>query len=270
VSIFDHNFLTEISLDMTGAYHMGRDLELAENLRDDPNAPNVLRLYSWKPSCISLGYQQDESIIDKEACKNAGVDIIKRPTGGRAVYHTEELTYAVIMRFEPNDGIYAMHNKIAESLLELLQPLCNNELELTDGRFPVGRTLSPSVSPETESRYHYSPSTSELYKPSTITNIACFASTARYEITWHGKKVVGSAQRRFGNAVLQHGSILLNDEHLRLPEFLNITDAQKSEMHSMLRRETATLSQICGREITPVGAIQELKFRSIKLVIPEL
>src|SRR5258708_6787672 len=117
---------------MPGAYHMARDLEIAENLRDDPTAPNVLRLYSWKPYCISLGYQQDESVINAEACKKAGIDIIKRPTGGRAVYHAEELTYAIIMRFEPNDGIYAVHNKIAESLLELLQPLCNNQLELVE------------------------------------------------------------------------------------------------------------------------------------------
>ena len=215
---------------MPGAYHMARDLELAENLRDDPNAQNVFRLYSWKPSCISLGYQQDDSSINFDACKAAGVDVVRRPTGGRAVYHAHELTYAVIKRFEPGEGIYAVHNAIAESLLELLQPICNNELELMhcDGR-----------------------SIREAYTPGTLTNIACFTSTARYEISWHGKKVVGSAQRRFGNAVLQHGSILLSDEHLRLPEFLNITDSQQREMHAMLEAETATISQICGRQIAP-------------------
>ncbi len=215
---------------MPGAYHMARDLELAEKLRDDPDAPNVLRLYSWKPYCISLGYQQDETQIDACACEAAGIDIIRRPTGGRAVYHAEELTYAVVMRFEPGEGIYAVHNKIAESLLAVLQPLCNHELELTSSRdaLPIR----------------------ELYKPGTVTNIACFTSTARYEITWHGKKVVGSAQRRFGNAVLQHGSILLHDEHLQLPSFLNISDEEKSAMKDMLREETATLSAICRRDIT--------------------
>ena len=129
VSIFSNNFQTELSFDMPGAYHMSRDLELAEKLRDDPNAPNVLRLYSWKPYCISLGYQQDDSTIDRVACESVGVQIIRRPTGGRAVYHAEELTYAAIMRFEPGEGIYAVHNKIAELLLEMLQPICNNELE---------------------------------------------------------------------------------------------------------------------------------------------
>ena len=249
---------------MPGAYHMARDLELAEKLRDDPNAPNVLRLYSWKPYCISLGFQQDDSTIDKDACKKAGVEIIRRPTGGRAVYHAEELTYAVIMRFAPGEGIYAIHNKIAESLLEMLQPICNNELELTDGRsqvgeLPVGRTLSPSEPPEpTESRL-YSPSIRETYKPGTLTNIACFTSTARYEITWRGKKVVGSAQRRFGNAVLQHGSILLGEEHLRLPEFLKISDDEKLQMLEMLKKESATVSQINNRKTTAEQAIKELQ-----------
>jgi lipoate-protein ligase A len=247
VTIFNQsNFLTCISPDMPGAYHMTRDLELAENLRDDPSAPNVLRLYSWNPSCISLGYQQDESVINREFCQENGVDIIRRPTGGRAVFHAKELTYAVIVRFEPNEGIYAVHNKIAESLLELLQPICNNELEL--------------ISCKGQS------SIRDLYKKGSLTNIACFTSTARYEISWQGKKVVGSAQRRFGNAVLQHGSILLNEEHLRLPEFLNISDAEKIGMRRMLEEETATISQIARKSITPEYAIEKLAADNLKKV----
>ncbi|MFI5264430.1 MAG: biotin/lipoate A/B protein ligase family protein [Candidatus Kapaibacterium sp.] len=231
MSIFQNNFTTEISFDMPGAYHMARDLKLAEELRDDPNASNVLRLYSWKPYCISLGYQQDQSQIDVAACKSAGVDIIRRPTGGRAVYHAEELTYAVIMRFEPGEGIYAVHNKIAESLLEALQPLCKNELELTSSR--------------------NTDSIRESYKEGALTNIACFTSTARYEITWKGKKVVGSAQRRFGNAVLQHGSILLSNEHLQLPDFLKLSDEEKLKMLKMLKEETATISDIAQVTVRP-------------------
>jgi lipoate-protein ligase A len=117
---------------------------------------------------------------------------------------------------------------------------------------PVGRTLSPSEPPErTESPFHSSPSSiREAYKPGTLTNIACFTSTARYEITWKGKKVVGSAQRRFGNAVLQHGSILLGEEHLRLPEFLKISDEEKLQMRKMLKTESATVSEICGKKIS--------------------
>lgn len=241
MSIFTKgNWLFEEAFDKDAAYQMSRDLECAETVRDNPDTPNVLRLYSWKPYAISLGYQQDEAAIDKDACAKEGVDIIRRPTGGRAVYHSEELTYAVIMRFEPGEGIYAVHNKIAESLLELLQPFCDNKLELT------------STSKTTPIR--------EAYKPGTLTNIACFTSTARYEITHNGKKVVGSAQRRFGNAVLQHGSILLGDEHLKLPELLNISREEKLEMRSMLEKETATISEICGRSILAKDISESLSF----------
>ena len=235
----DSNFKTEISKEKPGAYHMARDLELTEKLRDDPNAPNTLRLYTWDPYCISLGYQQDDSVVDRDACAIAHIDIVRRPTGGRAVYHAEELTYAAIMRFEPGEGIYAVHNKIAESLLTLLQPICNNELELsspTKMRLQADNQVAASIR--------------EAYKLGTITNIACFMSTARYEITWKGKKVVGSAQRRFGNSLLQHGSILLGDEHSRLGEFLKITTSEKNTMRKMLEEETATISKIRGSAIS--------------------
>src|SRR5439155_10620743 len=134
--------------------------------------------------------------------------------------------------------------------LELLQPICNNELELIDCKSPARQTLSSTEAV----------SIRDAYKPGSLTNIACFTSTARYEISWHGKKVVGSAQRRFGNAVLQHGSILLGEEHLRLPEFLNISSEEKKEMQRMLEKETATISQITGKKITPNDAIEKLLF----------
>ncbi|MEI8133666.1 MAG: biotin/lipoate A/B protein ligase family protein [bacterium] len=234
-------FRIEVSLDMPGAYHMQRDLELVTQLQADPESQNVLRLYSWSPSCISLGMGQDESVLHLGACKNNGVDFVKRPTGGRAVYHAKELTYAVIMRFEPSDGIYAVHNKIATWLLELLQPLCNNELELLSCN---GKS-----------------SIREAYSPGSLTNLACFASTARYEISWHGKKVIGSAQRRFGSAILQHGSILLNEEHLRLPEFLNLSSTEREAMRVMLMAETATISEIRGAQITPSEVIELMLHR---------
>src|SRR5687768_11322659 len=84
--------------DRTGAYHMQRDEELAVALRDRPTLPNVLRLYSWDPATISLGYQQSIEHVDRAACQSHGIDLVRRPTGGRAVLHKNELTYAVIWR----------------------------------------------------------------------------------------------------------------------------------------------------------------------------
>ncbi|HZK76448.1 MAG TPA: hypothetical protein VFD13_06020, partial [Candidatus Kapabacteria bacterium] len=73
---------------------------------------------------------------------------------------------------------------------------------------------------------------------------------ARHEVTWRGKKVIGSAQRRFGEVVLQHGSILLTEDHLLLPDLLALPEEAHKEMRSTLVRETATLSDVFGRAVS--------------------
>src|SRR3989441_13000855 len=84
----------EESFDLPGTYHMARDETLARERVDDPSLPNVLRLYSWQPAAVSIGYQQSMEAVDLIACRNAGIDVVRRPTGGRAVLHANELTYA--------------------------------------------------------------------------------------------------------------------------------------------------------------------------------
>jgi lipoate-protein ligase A len=224
----DQLWRIEIELEETGQHNMNRDEELTRELIDDQDATNCLRLYSWKPWALSLGYQQSEDGIDRYACLNSGIDVVRRPTGGRAVLHANELTYAVTMRTNSTDGINAMHNKIAEAILHGLRQLGHgDELMLTSGADNIR----------------------EAYKPDTLTNLACFASTARHEVTYRGKKVMGSAQRRFGDIVLQHGSIPLGPEHLRLPEFLALDLNRKAAMQRLLSQETATLSDVFGRQI---------------------
>lgn len=247
---FQRTIRIETDFDNTATHHMQRDAELAHLAQDDELFEPILRLYSWKPFAISLGYQQSDEDIDKEVCEREGVDIIRRPTGGRAVYHSDELTYAVILRTEPSEGIYAVHNRISQFLLDSLQPLCGGQLALTSGRD--------------------SANIRDVYIEGAATNIACFASTSRHEITWNRKKVVGSAQRRFGNAVLQHGSILLGDEHLRLPEFLRINDAEKQKMSELLKRETATISDICGRKVSAeeVGRVFHPTHKTNEMLTP--
>ncbi len=224
----DQLWRIEIELDQRGDYNMERDEALARELIEDCDAPNSLRLYSWKPWAISLGYQQSKAGIDVAACEAVGVDIVRRPTGGRAVLHANELTYAVAMRSSASDGISRIHNKIAESILLGLRQLGNGAaLTLTSGSDKIR----------------------EAYSEGTLTNLACFASTARHEVTYRGRKVMGSAQRRFGDVVLQHGSIPLGPEHLKLPDFLKLEDARRAAMQRLLSKETATLSEVFGRTI---------------------
>lgn len=222
------NWIVEIHFDRPGAFHMHREEEQALARRSDSTLPNILRLYSWSPACLSLGFQQPYEAADASACAARGIDIVRRPTGGRAVLHDQELTYAVIMQEPEHLSIYRAHSVIVGALMASLARLGEGALELT-----------PADS-----------KTRELYQTGRFTNAACFASTARHEVTCEGKKVIGSAQRRFGNVVLQHGSILLNDAHLKLPEILAVDEAQKQSLSEVLRRETATLSHVFGRPIS--------------------
>ncbi len=219
----------EVELDCPGRYNMERDEEITRDLIENEDSPNCLRLYSWKPSSISLGYQQSVESIDVEACRSAGIDIVRRPTGGRAVLHANELTYAVALRSDASDGIAAVHNTITLAILHGLQQLGNGEeLTITSGSSKIR----------------------DAYMPGEISNLACFASIARHEVTYRGRKIMGSAQRRFGDVVLQHGSIPLGPEHLRLPDFMAIPDDRKAAMSRLLIKETATLSDVFGRSIT--------------------
>jgi lipoate-protein ligase A len=234
----------ETDFDRDGAYLMMRDEELARQAESDPAFEPVLRLYTWKPYALSLGYNQRIEGVDLTRCAERGIEVVRRPTGGRAVYHSEELTYAVIERTDPSESISAAHRRITDMLVTLLSPLIDNSLSLSDGT-----------------------SIREAYRSSANANLACFASVARSEVTFEGKKVIGSAQRRFGNALLQHGSILTGNEHLRLPELLALNDEERSRMRDKLITDTATLSDICKRHISPHDAAETIR-RAAEKVMP--
>jgi lipoate-protein ligase A len=234
------NWIIEEAFEETGATHMARDEKLARELIADPARPFVLRIYSWRPHAVSLGFQQSIDAVDLEACAKHGVDVVRRPTGGRAVLHANELTYAVIMRSD--GGIYRTHNMIVEALLRSFD-LLGARLDLT------------SRSSDSNIR--------STYATGALTNAACFASSARHEATHNGRKVIGSAQRRFGDVVLQHGSILLTNDHLLLPELLGLSDEDRARMHALLERETASLSDICGRPISIPEAAEALRERFV-------
>jgi len=220
----------EIEFDRSGSYNMARDEAMARSLLADHDAPNVLRLYSWEPYAISLGFQQSDESVDHEVCRLSGIDVVRRPTGGRAVFHANELTYAVVMRTEPSSGIYAVHNAITEALLAGIRTLG-----------PGGEALKLTGA-DSDIR--------EAYSGEKLTNLACFASSARYEVTWQSRKVLGSAQRRFGDVVLQHGSVPLDGQHKMLGELLKLSSDRREAMARLLDQQTASLSDVFQRKIT--------------------
>jgi len=212
----------------TGSYNMDYDVSLAERvLRDE--IPPTLRLYGWKPWAVSLGYHQSIEDIDEKKCEELGCDIVRRPTGGRAILHANELTYSMTLPAE-RKGITEIYSEISRALVAGLQTIC------------------PEISYETSQ-----PNFRSLYKRQE--SIPCFSSSARYEVQVDGKKLVGSAQRRYTlhdrDVVLQHGSILLGTEHRLLTELLRVpNDDVRRHIAEDFSSKTIDLSSAAGRTVS--------------------
>ena len=217
-----------------GAYNMEFDQALASALVSGEGAP-ALRVYGWKPHAVSLGFHQSMEEIDEKRCRDCGIDIVRRPTGGRAILHADELTYCVVMNAEGR-SIQTVYAEISAALVAGLRRLGAD----------VGFATSQ-------------PEFGKLYR--SASSIPCFSSSARYEIQSNGKKLVGSAQRRYSadgdEVVLQHGSILLGPAHKFLSELIKSSDTQLAgELSAALDSKTTDLSSVLGREV-PFGKAAE-------------
>jgi len=211
----------------TGAENMALDESLARSLAAGEGGP-VLRIFRWRPWAVSLGYNQRAEELDAARCAADGIDIVRRPTGGRAILHAEELTYSVVMR-TGRKSVLQVYNEISAALVHGL------------ALYGVGVALQKSQ-PDFPAEYR------------SVTSVPCFTSSARYEIEWQGRKLVGSAQRRFGgpdaDAVLQHGSILCGPSHLRLADYLAEPDGEtRGRIRDLLRARTADLASITGSPV---------------------
>ncbi|MDZ7778632.1 MAG: biotin/lipoate A/B protein ligase family protein [Gemmatimonadota bacterium] len=160
---------------MSGARNMAIDHALARSITDGTAA---LRLYEWSEPTVSLGRN--------EPARGRGGAVVRRPTGGRAVLHRSELTYAVAVPARALGGPRALYRAVSEALVEGLR-LLGAEVTLA----PDGKTLRPDAGP-------------------------CFDVPAEGEVVAGGGKLVGSAQARMGGALLQHGSILIEDDQSTL------------------------------------------------------
>jgi lipoate-protein ligase A len=221
------NWQFEYSGKRSGFFNMRRDETLAQRVARGLQPP-TLRIYGWDPPAISLGWNQSPDAVDREAAQRAGLDVVRRPTGGRAILHDDEATYCVTM---PAQGrsIHKTYRQIGEALVSGLRHLgVDAAMEQQQADFSLlSRTSSAGV---------------------------CFASSARYEICIAGKKLIGSAQRRFAvdggeDVVLQHGSLLLGPAHKRLVDVLNLPQTSKQAVRTALEEKTIDLRTIMGRSV---------------------
>lgn len=209
-----------------GFKNMERDLELLKSVAEGKTS-ECFRLYAWQPWCVSLGAHQKESDIDTELCFKNRFDVVRRPTGGRAVLHSDEITYSAVLKITSERTTHDIYKLIHEMLLKAFNPLVNYGLDFKKTQ----------------------PDFKDMYKNSESSAI-CFTSSARHEITFKNRKVVGSAQRVFGDVVLQHGSILLGAGHERLADVLKTSDEKRSVLKEKILHSSATLSEIAGRKIS--------------------
>lgn len=154
-------------------------------------AQPILRFYQWAPACLSLGYFQSYAAVDIDACRAHRVKVVRRPTGGRAILHDRELTYSItlpVTSLEGQSGVLQSYYRLSQGLMEGLRQL------------GVETTLAPSLPLR------------DAHGP------ACFDRPSDHEILLNGRKLIGSAQVRRNEALLQHGSVLFQpqiDEVLR-------------------------------------------------------
>jgi lipoate-protein ligase A len=167
-----------------GAENMAVDEALLEAVAQGRSGP-VLRLYRWAPPAVTLGYsQRGAEVVNLEACRDLGLDVVRRSTGGRAVLHDGEVTYAVVSpqrsRVFPG-GILENYKAIAGALLRTFE------------FFGLAAEMAPG-------RSHGAGGEG-------VQQSACFTAPSSHELVYRGCKVTGSAQKRQGSAFLQHGSI---------------------------------------------------------------
>jgi len=211
------------------------------------DSPPILRLYLWNPPAVSIGYSQSvEKTVDSEKCRDYHVNVVRRITGGRAVLHEDEITYSVCASsehfFQLGENTNQTYQKLSWAWLESLRVLGID-----------AEWVKPSVTTNPSSF------TLLLSKP-------CFISNSRYEITVNGKKLIGSAQRRFSyrsdhtrqDSFIQHGSILTGKGKYSLAEFLP-EESSVEMIKQNLEEKSTNMEEILKRRIKAEEMISALK-----------
>lgn len=212
-----------------GAMNMAVDEAITQAVARG-TAPSTLRFYGWAPSCLSLGYAQRADEVDWQVCAGKGIDVVRRPTGGRAILHDREVTYSVIAR-EENPLVTGT---ILQSYLKISQGLL---LGLRNLGIPAELV-----------------SHKDLDKLGTA---ACFDSPSFYEMVVGGRKAVGSAQTRKNGVVLQHGSIIRDMDVDTLFAVLKFpSDQVRERMKAAFRRKACSLQEVLGQELTNMQVIK--------------
>lgn len=208
-----------------GAWNMAVDEAILDAVGRGDALP-TLRLYAWDPPCLSLGIFQLFNDVDAPALHRLGWEIVRRPTGGRAILHTDELTYAVIAPLhEPRvaGSVLESYSRLSQALLLALHML----------GLPAEAEGKPPVQAGPQAG-----------------GAVCFEVPSNYEITVQGKKLIGSAQARRRDGVLQHGSLPLSGDLNRITRVLAYANEDERARAAERLLEHAATTAMLGRSLT--------------------
>ncbi len=202
------------STPLRGSLNMAVDDYLFQSLTDAPMT--YLRFYSWKNPTVSLGYSQKRrEVVNEDYCREQGIDIVRRITGGKLVLHSKEVTYCICSSDKElfTTTISESYKRISEALIFGLKAM----------------GMAPLLAEKSNPAYIRG-------------NLPCFSYPAKNEIKVAGKKVIGSAQKRIGDKFLQHGSIPLKEDDEKLKRVSCL--AKGSEKIRMI-----PVSNVLGRDV---------------------
>ncbi|HJO33967.1 MAG TPA: biotin/lipoate A/B protein ligase family protein [Anaerolineales bacterium] len=183
----------------------------------------TLRYYAWKPGCLSLGRAQTAGEVDHERLQALGYGLVRRPSGGSAILHIDELTYSVCLRKSDalaRGGVLPAYRRLSAALLAGL-----DEIGLP--------ARNAAAAPRRAA-----------------TGAVCFEQRSHYEMTVGTRKLLGSAQWRQGGGVLQHGSLPLRGDIARICAVLAYASPEHRERaRGRVRQRATTLAAALGREV---------------------
>lgn len=190
----------------------------------------ILRVYQWKPASISIGYNQNiQKEINIEYCRKNKIDIVRRITGGKAVFHNQELTYSFIvpekLNLLPKD-IVESYKIIAQALIIGL-----NKIGINAKVQKINEKIATPI---------------------------CFNSSNWYELLMNNKKISGSAQRRIDGKILQHGPILLDFDYEK--NSLLFKTNNKLDTLENLKNKITSLKNELNKEIEINELIEAVKY----------
>ncbi|KGX86713.1 lipoate--protein ligase family protein [Pontibacillus litoralis] len=207
------------------AFNMALD-EVLLNWHSQGDIPPVIRFYGWEPAALSLGYfQKSKGKIDVDAVHQHGFEVVRRPTGGRAVLHDQELTYSVIV----SENYESMPASVTEAYRVISQGLLEGFRMLhikAEFSIPEGKLKQTG-------------------------SAVCFDQPSWYELIVEGRKAAGSAQTRQKGVILQHGSIPIEvDEVTLFDMFIYPNERVKERARKAFGTKAVAINEVAERKLS--------------------